>query len=110
MVYYLDLAVLIDLGAGVYLDTNRIDFDYADTMESTNTAGTEDQAASTMPSSSWQFYSGGLICCPERVIGNFKDLYSPLFADCRAFVQMANVLLAEILGGTRIGTSERWRF
>lgn len=94
VVYYVDHAVLIDLGASVYLDQDPIDSDPEETAESYITLETADRAFSAMPTSSWQTYAGGLICCPQRVIGNFKDLYTPQYSDdCRAFVQMTNMLL-----------------
>lgn len=94
VIYYLDHAVLIDLGASVYLDQDPIDSDPDETAESFITLETADRAFSAIPTSSWQTYAGGLICCPQRVIGNFKDLYTPQYSDdCRAFVQMTNMLL-----------------
>lgn len=75
VIYHEDRAILIDLGAAVFLDPDSSEH-------------------ATDDSTTWQFYSGGLICCPERVIGNLTDLYTPsLFDDCRSFVQMVNMLL-----------------
>lgn len=97
VIYYQDRAILIDLGAAVYLDPTTVEPD-SDSQNSIQSTGSpesdDDRALSAFPASGWQFYSGGLICCPQRVIGNFLDLYSPKFSDdCRAFVQMVNVLL-----------------
>lgn len=92
VIYHEDRAILIDLGAAVFLDSgiDDDDDDSESVIQPTETSGTEDD----MPSTGWQFYAGGLICCPERVIGNFLDLYTPQPADdCRSFVQMTNTLL-----------------
>lgn len=86
VIYHEDRAILIDLGAAVFLDPSKDD-DSQQVTQPTENNETEDY-------SGWQFYSGGLICCPERVIGNFLDLYSPQPSDdCRSFIQMVNTLL-----------------
>lgn len=62
-----DHAVLIDLGASVYLPG-------------------QDKSVSE--------YKGGNICCPPRLIGKFDQKYTPLPADdCHAFVLLVSTLL-----------------
>lgn len=62
-----DHAILIDLGASVYL---------------------------TGPHMSVKSYKGGNICCPPRLIGEFQKEYTPLPADdCHAFVLLVSILL-----------------
>lgn len=87
VIYHEDRAILIDLGAAVFLDASNNDPSQHVAQPTAEDTETEDY-------SGWQFYSGGLICCPERVIGNFTDLYTPQPSDdCRSFVQMVNTLL-----------------
>lgn len=88
VIYHEDRAILIDLGAAVCLEyPSNNDDNSQQVTESMENEETEDFWGG-------QFYSGGLICCPERVIGNFLDLYCPQPSDdCRSFVQMVNTLL-----------------
>lgn len=87
VIYHEDRAILIDLGAAVFLDSSNDDDDSQWVAQLSEDNETEDF-------SGWQFYSGGLICCPERVIGNFLDPYRPQPSDdCRSFIQMVNTLL-----------------